>query len=138
MIGNLKLVIKRRFYDMLIEHAIKTRPYECVAILIGFSKDNIIYITTEVRIVNNDKKSTVKFGVNPEELYKIYQYCDKNNLEIVGIFHSHPTEAYPSKSDYENMLLNPYIWIITNMYTLETRAYKLINSKIQDVRLEIV
>ena len=47
------------------------------------------------------------------------------NLSIVGIFHSHPSIAFPSKTDIQYMQINPIPWIITSTITGDTKCFVL-------------
>ena len=55
-----------------------------------------------------------------------YQIAEKNQLEIVGIFHSHPnSDATPSNTDKKFMQNNPVPWIIFSGVNNDLKAYLL-------------
>ena len=70
--------------------------------------------------------SQTNFTISPEELLKGYQLAEKNQLEIVGIFHSHPnSDAIPSNTDKKFMQNNPVPWIIFSGVNNDLKAYLL-------------
>ena len=60
-------------------------------IFIGHRKrdDRLI---TDILIVNNAKEGDKKrrFEISPKDYMKAEQYAEKNNLQLLGIYHSHP------------------------------------------------
>jgi proteasome lid subunit RPN8/RPN11 len=79
----------------------------------------------EIKFVHNVLRSSTKFYVSPQELYKVYTDAEEKGLEIVGIFHSHPASTYPSPTDLRYMKLNPVIWLILSTIDWEIGAFKL-------------
>jgi proteasome lid subunit RPN8/RPN11 len=58
------------------------------------------------------------------------------NLEIIGIFHSHPnSEAYPSNTDKKFMENNSYVWIIYSGMNKNFKAYVL-ESDISEIPIQ--
>ena len=123
-----KIVLSRLNKKILREHAIKEQPNESCAILFG--KDNQIL---EIFIAKNIEESPTTFTISNEELIKAYDIAEKKDMEIIGVFHSHPTsDAYPSNTDKKFMLSNPVTWIIFSGLKNEFRAYFL-NSEIVEI-----
>ena len=80
----------------------------------------------EVFLTQNIDDSQTKFTISPEELLKGYQIAEKNQLEVVGIFHSHPnSDAIPSNTDKKFMQNNPVPWIIFSGVNNDLKAYLL-------------
>ena len=123
-----KIVLSRLNKKILREHAIREQPNESCAILFG--KDNQIL---EIFIAKNIEESPTTFTISNEELIKAYDIAEKKDMEIIGVFHSHPTsDAYPSDTDKKFMLSNPVTWIIFSGLKNEFRAYFL-NSEIVEI-----
>ncbi|MGI0070199.1 MAG: Mov34/MPN/PAD-1 family protein, partial [Nitrosopumilaceae archaeon] len=58
------------------------------------------------------------------DLISAYGQAEKKNLEIIGVFHSHPdSAAYPSTTDRKYMEINPVPWVIFSNITDEFRGY---------------
>ena len=85
---------------------------------------NIARIRSSIRtraIKNSDELETT-FSIDPQELISEYQNAEQRNLQVVGIFHSHPSLPYPSLTDKEFMEINPVVWLIHSTITHQTRV----------------
>ena len=119
------IVLTQKEKDKLIAHAIKQRPNESCAMLLGEKIDDA-WNVKEVFLTENIDESQTNFAISPEELLKGYQIAEKNQLEVVGIFHSHPnSDATPSNTDKKFMQNNPVPWIIFSGVNNDLRAYLL-------------
>ena len=98
-------------------------PNESCAILFGkIEKDH--FRVKDVFLTKNIENSPVTFTISNDELIKGYQEAEKRQLDVVGIFHSHPdSEAYPSVTDQKFMEINPVPWVIFSNKTEQFRAY---------------
>jgi proteasome lid subunit RPN8/RPN11 len=67
---------------------------------------------------------------------KAYQLSEARNQQVVGIFHSHPAEPFPSSTDKRYMKINPVVWIIYSTVTNESRAY-IFEDKLREVELQV-
>jgi proteasome lid subunit RPN8/RPN11 len=61
-------------------------PLEACGLLAG-KNDRV----EEVVIVRNQAQSPVRFIMDPYEQLKAFDWIESRDLELVGIFHSHPT-----------------------------------------------
>jgi [CysO sulfur-carrier protein]-S-L-cysteine hydrolase len=97
-------------------------PQESCALLLGRKKDNVHEIM-EVIPMNNRDSSEVRFTMDENELLKIYEYAELLNTSVVGIFHSHPSNPFPSETDKTFMEINPIPWLIKSTITDEMRCF---------------
>ncbi len=119
------IVLAQKEKDKLVTHAISEQPSESCAMLFG-KKVGDNWNVKEVFLTQNIDDSQTNFTISPEELLKGYQIAEKNQLEIVGIFHSHPnSDAIPSNTDKKFMQNNPVPWIIFSTVNNDLRAYLL-------------
>jgi len=86
-------------------HGISDYPYECCGLLLGrFGPEG--KLVTETFPISNAREESAKrnrFLITPEELLRGEQYARKQDLEIVGFYHSHPdSPAVPSQYDLEH------------------------------------
>jgi|TARA_B100000029_G_scaffold188248_1_gene185731 proteasome lid subunit RPN8/RPN11 len=131
------IIIKNSDKEKLIQHAKCEEPYESCAILIGEEIEHG-WKVTEVFLTENIEKSKINFTINPQEEFKIDEIARQKNLEIVSIFHSHPTsEPIPSDTDKKFMQVNPYPWIIYSGVTNTLKAYSL-NLESNDISIDVV
>ena len=119
------IVLTQKEKDKLITHAIERHPNESCAMLLGEKIDDA-WNVKEVFLTENIDKSQTNFTISPEELLKGYQLAEKMNLELVGVFHSHPnSDAVPSSTDKKFMQNNPVTWIIFSGVNNDLKAYLL-------------
>lgn len=124
--------------DSLTSLAKDSLPWESCALLLGeTSTENLDEIVvTDVIEVNNSDFSPVSFSIDPEDLIKAYQESESRNLQVVGIFHSHPAEPFPSSTDKKYMKLNPVVWLIYSTVTNESRAF-IFEGELMEVELRV-
>ena len=119
------IVLAQKEKDKLVTHAISEQPSESCAMLFG-KKVGDNWNVKEVFLTQNIDDSQTNFTISPEELLKGYQIAEKNQLEVVGIFHSHPnSDAIPSSTDKKFMQNNPVPWIIFSGVNNKLKAYLL-------------
>ena len=119
------IVLAQKEKDKLVTHAISEQPSESCAMLFG-KKVGDNWNVKEVFHTQNIDDSQTNFTISPEELLKGYQIAEKNQLEIVGIFHSHPnSDAIPSNTDKKFMQNNPVPWVIFSGVNNDLKAYLL-------------
>jgi proteasome lid subunit RPN8/RPN11 len=139
IIGKLQksIIISNSDREILIQHAKSKEPYESCAILIG-EKIERGWRVIEVFLTENIEKSEINFTISPQEEFKIDEIAKQKNLEIVSIFHSHPTsEPIPSITDKKFMRVNPFPWIIYSGITNTMKAYS-IDLELNDISIDVV
>ena len=130
------IVLAQKEKDKLVTHAIDEQPSESCAMLFG-KKIGDNWNVKEVFLTQNIDDSQTNFTISPEELLKGYQIAEKNQLEVVGIFHSHPnSDAIPSNTDKKFMQNNPVPWIIFSGVNNDLKAY-LLDSTIIEIQIKI-
>ena len=122
----------------LVDIATSSLPNESCALLAGEVKDMKIW--KDIRVVEiiaarNADQSIVSFSVDEIELIELYERAEARGLQIVGIFHSHPSKPAPSSTDVEFMRINPIVWLIYSSVIHEFRAY-ILENELQDVEME--
>lgn len=74
---------------------------ECCGFLFGYDrlKDRIVTETMVAQNVAEDNKDR-RFEISPKEYLNAERYADKNDLKLLGFYHSHLNHpALPSESD---------------------------------------
>ena len=129
------IVLAQKEKDELVAHAIEQQPNESCAMLFG-KKVGDDWNVKEVFLTQNMDNSQTNFTISPEELLKGYQVAQKNQLEVVGVFHSHPnSDAIPSNIDKKFMQNNPVPWIIFSGINNNLKAY-LLDSDIIEIPIK--
>ena len=130
----MQLVLTESQRSILSKLSKDQSPNESCAILFG-KTENEKLLVQELFIATNTEESPVNFTISNEQLIQGYQEAEKKNLEVIGIFHSHPnSEAYPSDTDKKFMKINPVAWVIFSGLTNNFKAYVL-ESEIKEISL---
>jgi [CysO sulfur-carrier protein]-S-L-cysteine hydrolase len=133
------ICLKESKLDFLTSLAKKSLPIESCALLLGKKNtDNFgekVSVSDVISLKNNDF-SPISFSIDPADLLEGYHLSESRNMHVVGIFHSHPAEAFPSSIDRNYMKINPVVWLIYSTVTNEARAY-IFECGLQEVLLRI-
>ncbi len=79
----------------MIEHAQKEWPLECCGILGGKEKTVV-----KVYELQNIEESSIRYSMPPQEQLKVFEEMEKESMEMIAIYHSHPhTIPFPSETD---------------------------------------
>ena len=130
-----EILLNQKQVDALIQHSEKAGLSESCAMLLGTHNDQQ-WNVKEVFLTRNacgntanaseaTGSSETNFIIAPEELLQGHQLAEKKQLELVGIFHSHPnTSASPSNIDKKYMKVNgDDPWIIFSGINTDLRAF---------------
>ena len=109
-----RVIIRRDTCDELEKHSAGCMPNEACALLLGRTDDTLdAVIVEDVLLMENAKGSPARFAIPDEQLIRAYGIAEKRRMEVVGVFHSHPSSpAVPSSTDERYMVLNPVVWLI--------------------------
>jgi len=122
-----KIILSKLQKKILLDHSNKEEPNESCAILYG-NKNGEKNIVKKIWLTENIDSSPVEFTLSYEQTLEMYKKSEELNLEIIGIFHSHPKgEAYPSNTDKKFMEINQneYVWIIYSGINKNFKAFNL-------------
>jgi proteasome lid subunit RPN8/RPN11 len=79
----------------MVEHAREQWPLECCGILSGKGE-----VVEKVYELNNEEGSPVRYMISPQEQLRAFGEMEKESMEMIGIYHSHPhTIPFPSETD---------------------------------------
>ena len=120
-----EILLNQKQMDVLIQHSEKAGLSESCAMLFGTHGDQQWNVKEIFLTRNAHTDSGTSFIITPEELLQGYQLAEKKQLELVGIFHSHPNSAAsPSNFDKKFMKVNGDVpWIIFSGINTDLRAF---------------
>jgi len=120
-----EILLNQKQVDALIQHSEKAGLSESCAMLLGTHNDQQWNVKEVLLTRNAHNDSETSFIITPEELLQGHQLAEKKQLELVGIFHSHPnTAASPSNMDKKYMKVNGDVpWIIFSGINTDLRAF---------------
>jgi len=131
------LAIKREIVEEIIAHALQEDPRECCGILAG--NDNLI---THIFKLTNVEADPDKYWMDPKEQIQTFEEIDRLNLELLGIYHSHP-HSPPSPSPVDIMrAFYPTIafFIISLLYREkpELRSFEIVKRKVKEKKYRVI
>ena len=126
-----KIILSDPYKKILSEHSENQKPNESCAILFG-KEDQV----SDLFLTENIEQSPVNFTISNEQLIEAYKMAEEKEMDVVGIFHSHPnSDAYPSNTDKKFMQSNPVVWIIYSGIDKNFRAY-ILESDVVEIPIE--
>ena len=96
------IVLQTEAQTTIVEDARSAYPNECCGFLLGYEDENSRRIITQAMVVNNAKEGDQKrrFAISPQDYQQAEVYAEKENLQLLGVYHSHPDHpAIPSIHD---------------------------------------
>ncbi len=91
------LTMKRADLQGMIAHALSGYPNEVCGMLAGRGG-----AVEKIYAMRNAKPGPDYYEMDPEEQFQVMKDIRNSGLEMIGLFHSHPTgQAYPSSVDVE-------------------------------------
>jgi len=101
------LTLPRALYDELLGEARRALPNECCGLLAGHGRT-----ATRLFRAANALASPTVYEIRPRELFALFRRMREEKLDLVGIYHSHPTgDNFPSARDRERAYYpeTPYV-----------------------------
>jgi proteasome lid subunit RPN8/RPN11 len=105
------LQIPADIWDAMIAHARQDSPSECCGLLAGHDADPCCIFP-----LRNELNSPTAYSADPRDLLQAHREMRARHLEIVAIYHSHPTsQARPSRRDLAENYYGPVPRIIISL-----------------------
>jgi [CysO sulfur-carrier protein]-S-L-cysteine hydrolase len=129
-----QLVLSKQQWHDMRDHVACQAPLEACGLLAG-KNDRV----KEVIFVRNRTQSPERFEMDPYEQLKAFDWIESNGLDLLGIFHSHPTGPETlsitdiAEAAYEVVNL---IWSLQGE-TWELRGFWIENGQVFEVSLLI-
>jgi len=133
-----RIQISQTQLAQLVDIANLSLPNESCALLAGKIKEKETYREVrvqEILVARNAEKSIVSFSIDEMELIDLYEKAEADGLQVVSIFHSHPSKPIPSSTDLKFMKINPIVWLICSSITYEFRAF-ILTEYLEEVEIE--
>jgi len=121
---------------LLKKEAEKDHPIEACALLFGKLTKKEARIERIV-VTPNVLASSVRFEIDPLAFYEAFKEAEKDGLEFVGFFHSHPAPARPSNIDFHFMQLwGDMVWLIFSSVDNNFGAFQIKNGEVSTLTLK--
>ena len=129
------LTLKNEHIQKMIAHVESHLPFEACGLLAGHDSK-----VETVLIVRNQAQSKVRFVMDPIEQLIAFNWIDSHDLDLVGIFHSHPTGPETvSPTDIAEAAYRVVNIILTQMNnTWSVRGFWIENKTYAEISLQIL
>jgi proteasome lid subunit RPN8/RPN11 len=131
------LTLPRALYRALVEEARRSLPNECCGLLAGRGRE-----VTRLFPAANALASPTAYEIHPRELFAIFREMRAAKLELVGIYHSHPTgDNAPSARDREQAYYPDAAYVIvspTPGAPRPVRAFRLHGDDWEECEVEVI
>lgn len=126
--------IKKNVLDQMTQHAQSEFPLECCGLLAGQHE-----VISDLHMMSNLVKSTVRFEMDPLELFNFFRRLRAAGDTHLGIYHSHPsTEAYPSVTDIAEFFYPDCTYFIVSLKdprSPQIRAFQIEDTKVRAIEI---
>jgi [CysO sulfur-carrier protein]-S-L-cysteine hydrolase len=122
-------------WQSMCHHVSEQAPLEGCGLLAG-KPDSV----EAVLAMRNAAQSPVRFRMDAQEQYNAFEWIEANGLDLVGIFHSHPSgpeTVSPTDIDEAAYEVVHVIWSRSN-HTWHARAFWIEAKKVTEVAIQIV
>ena len=93
--------------DLIQAQLEANKPYEACGVLIGTINGTTANVR-KILPIANVKRTNRSFELDPQQFYNAWNEAEKNDKEIVGVYHTHPVSfAVPSPWDRDGMENDP-------------------------------
>ncbi len=125
------------------QHCIEGFPLESCGLFLG-SLDSKGVPSGEIKQIwpaTNSAQSARVYEVDPKDMFEATKYAGKNDLEIVGVYHSHThTKAYPSPTDIKQAVDPNWCYAIVSLAhkVIQTNYFTIDSENISELKMRIL
>ena len=128
---------------LLRSHALSEYPKECCGIILGSRTDRQKEAHKIVRTENtaDSKQAAVHFRIDPLAVLEAELSAEREQLEIIGFYHSHPDHAaVPSEQDITGMIAGCSYLIISvrDGECTDIRSFERLSQTETNIKEEII
>jgi [CysO sulfur-carrier protein]-S-L-cysteine hydrolase len=128
--------IPTEILDALLTHARTNSPIESCGLLAGRNST----ITNFYSTANSSPTPTTNYEIPPQDLFRIMRELRNANLDLLAIYHSHPTsENAPSPTDIARAYYPETAYIIVSPQAAARnpiRAYQIREAQVTELAIE--
>jgi proteasome lid subunit RPN8/RPN11 len=128
-------ILQQKYISQMIEYAIELLPEEACGLIFG--KNDEVF---KIFYIENEYHSPVQFRMNPQQQLEALIWGEENNMDIMGIFHSHPKgPSHPSDTDLMQFYFSESMMVILSLLDTkwQCKAFKVENKKYKEILIQI-
>lgn len=112
-----RLIVPAALHDEMVAQALAERPNECCGLLAGVVEGGEGRVVARYPMVN-DLASPTEYNAEPRGLFLAHKDMRARGLELLAIYHSHPTSPpVPSRTDRERLYSEDVVCVIISLVT---------------------
>ena len=134
--SEITLLVSKNQIDSLIRSTKEDFPNESCSLLLGSIIGDEYHVKMLMKM-ENKVHSEYSFYIDPDELLKAYKWASDNELDVIGVYHSHLEGSNPSDTDLTFMKINPVIWLIYDVSWSTYRAFLLVQDYLEEIKIKI-
>ncbi|MEM2123546.1 MAG: M67 family metallopeptidase [Candidatus Bathyarchaeia archaeon] len=113
------LIIRKKHFDVIVEHSLEEYPLEACGILLGDVKGPVKSVRKVIK-TRNILGSPSRYEIDPEDQLAAFSLADRESMTVIGFYHSHPYwEPEPSSIDAAMAFYKGSSYVI---YSMPTRS----------------
>jgi len=133
----LVLVLEEKHIESIVKRSNDVFPIEACGVLMGAIKTGM-RIVKRVESVENSARSSFRYAIAPEELYRILTFGEERGESLVGFYHSHPSwGAEPSRLDLELASFTKISYLIYSIRDCVLESYNWTGRKFKKERIKV-
>lgn len=129
--------IPQTIIDEILAHAREGYPDEVCGLMAG--SDGTI---SRVFRTTNIDKSSISYMMEPAEQFRAFKEMRAEGLELMAIYHSHPTSpAYPSQTDVRLAYYPEAAYLIASLQNVGApviKGFRIVDGEITEEALEVI
>jgi len=129
------MIISPVLWQEIVDHALADAPNECCG-MIASSDGHAVRVIR----ATNAAASPLYYELDPREQLRIQNEIDDGGLDLGAIYHSHTrSDPYPSQTDINLAFYPDSLYVIVGVAKdePEVRAYRIVDSRVQEVTLQV-
>jgi proteasome lid subunit RPN8/RPN11 len=132
------LILSQGHFRQILEHTRAEAPNEACGLLAG--RDG--HVTHVLPATNIAENPLVGYLMDPHDQLDHFQAIEEHDLELLGIYHSHPVSpAYPSPTDLSMAYYPEAVYAIVSLIQSDNpvlRAFRMVDEQISEVVFTVV
>jgi len=132
------LIIETSLLNEIVQHCKEVFPVEACGILVG-NVEGAARAVKRVYRTQNILKSSSAYRMDPEEQYRVFEQAEKESMDVLGFYHSHPHwPARVSRVDREHAFYPDFDYMIYSVSEGNFRVYVLKGEEFEEEALRVV
>ena len=129
--------IPQTIIDEILVHAREGYPNEVCGLIAG--KNGLV---SRIFRTTNIDESSISYMMEPAEQFRAFKEMRVEGLELLAIYHSHPTSpAYPSQTDVRLAYYPEAAYLIASLQNVGApviKGFRILDGKITEEMLEFI